>query len=277
MIMNIDYGFHQEQQEQRNLQADFEKERHNNTEQEDDDDADDDDDWVTITSEDEAEDDRPVKQVVVVDCHEITGKAIFDMPTDTTIEPCPICFENIDQMINVVVNRCGHAFHASCMFEALEHAPGCPMCRCQLVQMVDYDDDSDFEADDEAEDDEEEVPVVAEPVAVEAEPVEEAEPVAVEAEPVEEAAVEPVEAAVVNADISVHDDLKSWLKFHKDFELHYTEDMFNHYVNILVHYQTRNQRAGGLGQPAIYIPKTGENIKQYIEEAIKEKVFDALS
>ena len=111
--------------------------------------------WSTVADdEEERDEDVVVEEKTRVDCHEIVGKSVFELPPDLVFEPCPICFENIDKMINVVVNRCGHAFHASCMFEALDHAPGCPMCRVQLVQ--DYDEESDGEEEEEEEDGEEE-------------------------------------------------------------------------------------------------------------------------
>ena len=184
----------------------------------------DDDDWITITDEEEEEEQ--------VNCHEIIGAPAFDMPANVAIDPCAICFENIDQMINVVVNRCGHSFHASCMFEALEHGPGCPMCRCQLVQFVDSEEeDEDYE--DEVEEGEEE-----------------------DEDEDEEGEEE--------------DDVKTWLKFHEDFVLHY-QDMLNHYVGMLIHYQQRNQPEDVLRQQTVHIPKTIEDIKRHTEEVIKHK------
>lgn len=57
-------------------------------------------------------------------------------------EPCPICFEKIEDDLNITITTCGHKFHSSCIFTALERSDNCPLCRNQLVEMnVASDDD----------------------------------------------------------------------------------------------------------------------------------------
>jgi len=70
------------------------------------------------------------------------------------------------EMINVTIARCGHPFHASCLFKALELKTDCPMCRTQLINIHEEDDDDtsidsedledEEDLDDEDEDDEDE-------------------------------------------------------------------------------------------------------------------------
>jgi hypothetical protein len=44
---------------------------------------------------------------------------------------CPVCY---DPMIaaNITITRCGHIFHASCMFDAIIRKKTCPLCRTVL-------------------------------------------------------------------------------------------------------------------------------------------------
>ena len=59
-------------------------------------------------------------------------------------EPCPICFEKIEDDLNITITTCGHKFHSSCIFTALERSDNCPLCRNQLVEMnVASDDETD--------------------------------------------------------------------------------------------------------------------------------------
>ena len=45
---------------------------------------------------------------------------------------CPICL-NVIEMRNVTITRCGHVFHASCLFDATRRRNSCPMCRRVLT------------------------------------------------------------------------------------------------------------------------------------------------
>jgi hypothetical protein len=246
-----------EREQARNLQPDFDDEHVQNH----DPDQDDDDDWITIVADDEEQEEQE-GDVVHINCHEITGKPVFCMPVDATIDPCAICFENIDQMVNVVVNRCGHAFHASCMFEALEHGPGCPMCRCQLVQIIEYEDSDDEEATDYGDG--------SEHGSDEAEDEVEAADAPGPGPGAEDVGDEEHVGDVDEEDEEHEDDLQTRLKFHEDFVEHY-KDMLNHYVGMLIHFQKNNKPEDVLRHQTIEIPKTVEDIKRHTEEVVKHK------
>ncbi len=48
---------------------------------------------------------------------------------------CPICMENIDEILNKVVTECGHAFHCSCLMKnAAFNGFGCPYCRTVMAE-----------------------------------------------------------------------------------------------------------------------------------------------
>lgn len=55
---------------------------------------------------------------------------------------CPICLEPITN-INCTTTECGHTFHSCCIFKNLSQNNGCPMCRKELVEVVDSEDDED--------------------------------------------------------------------------------------------------------------------------------------
>lgn len=113
-------------------------------------DPDDDNDWSTIASETQEDDDADeieVEEEPVVppqcDCHETIAQPICALPEGFSLGECPICYDDI-KMINMTVSRCGHIFHASCIFACLERRIDCPMCRTQLVNEV-YEPDEDDE------------------------------------------------------------------------------------------------------------------------------------
>jgi hypothetical protein len=54
-------------------------------------------------------------------------------------------------MINFTVTTCGHKFHSSCIFQALEKKEHCPCCRHQLIPLF-KDDEEEYEEDDDDED-----------------------------------------------------------------------------------------------------------------------------
>jgi Zinc finger, C3HC4 type (RING finger) len=85
---------------------------------------------------------------------------LFEAPIP--LGECPICYEDL-KMIDFTVTKCGHTFHSSCLFRAMEQNLDCPMCRCQLLEVREDDEDDENEdgeeeedEDDEEEDDEEE-------------------------------------------------------------------------------------------------------------------------
>jgi hypothetical protein len=43
---------------------------------------------------------------------------------------CPICYEKIDNDINMSISACGHKFHTNCL---LLCGPACPMCRRNML------------------------------------------------------------------------------------------------------------------------------------------------
>ena len=109
--------------------------------------------WTDYDSseEEEGEEGQGGEEAIKVElcnCHETLAEPCFATPSP--FDPCAICFEDI-KMVNVTVTRCGHVFHASCMFEAIAAKSCCPLCRTQLVNGFE-DDEDDYE---EEEDDEE--------------------------------------------------------------------------------------------------------------------------
>ncbi len=48
------------------------------------------------------------------------------------VEDCPICMDSL-QKTDLVVTRCGHSFHSSCLFKHLSKHDNCPYCRGIIV------------------------------------------------------------------------------------------------------------------------------------------------
>jgi len=90
-----------------------------------------------------------------VDVSKPLVNALFALPCGFTFPECAICYEPIE-MVNVAVTTCGHVFHASCAFKALDHADCCPMCRHQLVAADEEGEEDEDQEDDEEDEDEEE-------------------------------------------------------------------------------------------------------------------------
>jgi len=68
---------------------------------------------------------------------------------------CSICYDDIG-CVNCVVTECGHNFHTSCLFKSFTSSTdGCPLCRKELVENTEDDEDSDDESNED--DDESEV------------------------------------------------------------------------------------------------------------------------
>lgn len=95
-------------------------------------------------------------EVPAFDYHKPIAKELFALPCGFRFQECAICFEPIE-MINVSVTTCGHTFHSSCIFTALDANDGCPLCRHLLIprEEPEYedededDDNSDNNSDDE--------------------------------------------------------------------------------------------------------------------------------
>ena len=110
---------------------------------------------VRRNNEEADEEEEDEEKICEVDCSVCTAKPLFTGPEGFTLNECPICYENME-MINVTIARCGHPFHASCLFKALELKTDCPMCRTQLINILEDDDDTSIDDDSEEDDDEEE-------------------------------------------------------------------------------------------------------------------------
>jgi len=79
-----------------------------------------------------------------VDLSKPLVEPLFALPCGFQFPECAICYEQIE-MVNVTVTTCGHAYHSSCVFKALERSDTCPMCRHQLVSSI-SDDESEYES-----------------------------------------------------------------------------------------------------------------------------------
>jgi len=90
-----------------------------------------------------------------VDVSKPLVEPLFALPCGFQFSECAICYEAIE-MVNVAVTTCGHVFHASCAFRALDLADCCPMCRHQLVDEPPEEHDEDSEGGEEEEDEDEE-------------------------------------------------------------------------------------------------------------------------
>jgi len=121
---------------QLSLNTDFDAEEHEEEEEEEEEES--------KQDEDEDEDEEKEK--------EQEKPQIFEAPIP--LGECPICFEDL-KMIDFTVTKCGHTFHASCVFKALENNLDCPMCRCQLMSLSEEDTDDESQNQDEDEDEDE--------------------------------------------------------------------------------------------------------------------------
>lgn len=83
-------------------------------------------------------------EVPKVDVSKSLVEPLFALPCGFQFPECAICYEQID-MVNVTVTTCGHTFHSSCAFKALENNDCCPMCRHQLVDAPIFDEEEEDE------------------------------------------------------------------------------------------------------------------------------------
>ena len=60
---------------------------------------------------------------------------------------CPICMDVIEGNRNVVTTECGHTFHCKCMMTNVAHNGfACPLCRSDMVEMPEEEEDEDAPA-----------------------------------------------------------------------------------------------------------------------------------
>jgi len=95
-------------------------------------------------AESEAEEEVVVEEKPKIDVSKPLVEPLFALPCGFQFPECAICYEQIE-MVNVTVTTCGHAFHSSCAFKALENNDCCPMCRHQLLDAPAEDDESEGE------------------------------------------------------------------------------------------------------------------------------------
>ena len=50
------------------------------------------------------------------------------------IKNCPICYNDIDSVLNVCVTSCGHKFCLTCLTRSLKTNDSCPVCRGNIKQ-----------------------------------------------------------------------------------------------------------------------------------------------
>lgn len=62
--------------------------------------------------------DKPISYPKLVDCVE----------EPCQIHDCPICMEDLKQT-DLIITRCGHQFHGTCMLRHMKTHDNCPMCR----------------------------------------------------------------------------------------------------------------------------------------------------
>jgi len=93
----------------------------------------------------EAEGEAAVEEKPKIDVSKPLVEPLFALPCGFQFPECAICYEQIE-MVNVTVTTCGHTFHSSCAFKALENNDCCPMCRHQLIaEPVDDESEGEYE------------------------------------------------------------------------------------------------------------------------------------
>ena len=99
-------------------------------------------------AEEEEEEEKPK-----VDVTKPLVGPLFALPCGVKIPECAICMDDIE-MVNMTITTCGHTFHASCVFRALENNETCPLCRHPLVDLPQEEEDDEDEYEDVDSDDE---------------------------------------------------------------------------------------------------------------------------
>ena len=68
--------------------------------------------------------------------------------TQTLVDECPICLEEIVGLKNRITTDCGHTFHCRCLLTNIAHNGfGCPFCRAELADEVQDSDDDEYDSD----------------------------------------------------------------------------------------------------------------------------------
>jgi len=113
--------------------------------------------WVEAEEHQEEELQELEPEKPKVDVSKPLVEPLFALPCGFSFPECAICYEPIE-MVNVTVTTCGHTFHSSCAFKALEMNDCCPMCRHQLIDTPpeEEEEEEDEDEEDEDQDDEEE-------------------------------------------------------------------------------------------------------------------------
>jgi uncharacterized protein YbaR (Trm112 family) len=86
-------------------------------------------------AEEEVEEEKPK-----IDVTKPLVGPLFALPCGVKIPECAICMDDIE-MVNMTITTCGHTFHASCVFRALENNETCPLCRHPLVDVSEEEED----------------------------------------------------------------------------------------------------------------------------------------
>ena len=72
-------------------------------------------------------------------------ESISDATIIISERECVICYDSISLTKNMCITECGHEFCFACMMKHVRRNTGCPICRAELVDDVDSDDDSEEE------------------------------------------------------------------------------------------------------------------------------------
>ena len=87
--------------------------------------------------------------------YESSEADIDEVIHDSIVEICcPICFEELYGIVNIVTTECGHKYHTNCLMKSVAHNGfGCPYCRHQLAESVNDSDEDENEDDETSNDD----------------------------------------------------------------------------------------------------------------------------
>ena len=100
------------------------------------------------------EDDEVEEYIALFDLREHTTVHVYDAATNPSYEnKCSVCCSEYAQHDIVRVLRCKHAFHMTCIDQALETTITCPLCRTPVIPPDDDDTDDDTDDDDDTNDD----------------------------------------------------------------------------------------------------------------------------
>ena len=78
---------------------------------------------------------RATAEIMLNHYHKIksSGKQLVEQVSKPTVTTeCPICIEKLTET-DLIVTRCGHSFHSSCLLKHLNRNDNCPCCRGVIV------------------------------------------------------------------------------------------------------------------------------------------------